>query len=456
MLFESEQIDQYPGFARLNPGTAASFDAVATDSRAFPSGALFVALRGDRFDGHDFIPDALARGAGGLVVSVAPATLPPIPVWQVEDTLHALGELARAYRERFSMPVLALTGTTGKTTTKELIRSMFSRRTILVNEGNFNNLIGVPLTLFRMGTEHRYGAIEIGMNRFGEIGRLTQIVRPTLGLINNIGPGHLEGVENLDGVLRAKTELAREMPAEFPLILNADDPLLRRFGQGSQRRIVWFGLRAGSHVSARNVEQLGLNGQRFSLVTPHGEVDVELRLPGEHNLRNALAATAAALEMGLPLEEIKAGLEQALPFRLRNEVLTGPRGARIIADCYNANPASMREALRILRGARGEGRTAAVLGDMLELGEAAPRYHVELGEQIAAAAPDRVWLVGEWAPVVARTATGVETSVAKDLDALTAEVGAWLRAGDTLLVKGSRGVKLDRVVAGLRGEGTEH
>jgi UDP-N-acetylmuramoyl-tripeptide--D-alanyl-D-alanine ligase len=450
ILFRSAEIDVLPGFERLNPGLETQFVAVATDSRDLPANALFLALRGEHFDGHDFLPAALAAGACGAVLSAVPAELPPIPVWRVADTLQALGDLARLHRDRYSIPVLALTGTSGKTTTKEILRSIFSQRSPLVNEGNFNNLVGVPKTLFRLTPEHDYAIVEIGMNQFGEIGRLTEIVHPTLGLINNVGPGHLAGVGDLEGVLRAKTELAREMEPGRPIILNADDPLLRRFGQGAQRPVIWFGLQSGSQYSAKDVVEHGLDGQSFMLCTPQGEQRLEMSLPGEHNLRNALAAAAAAMTLGLPLDEVASGIARAEAFRMRAEVLEGPNGSRIISDCYNANPASMREALRLLKGAKGRGRSAAVLADMLELGESARDYHEELGKQISAAHPDRVWLVGEWAAVVSQAATGVETVLVQDLASLADEIKAWLQPGDTLLVKGSRGMQLDRIVGALR------
>jgi UDP-N-acetylmuramoyl-tripeptide--D-alanyl-D-alanine ligase len=447
-LFTSQAIDAMPGFMRLNPGVECAFETVSTDSRALPSAALFVPLRGVRFDGHAFVAEAVAQGARGVLTEREMDVPPNVAVWRVADTLRALGDLGRAYRDRFRIPTLALTGTSGKTTVKELVRANFAKRSILVNEGNLNNLIGVPLTLFNLRPQHEFAAIEIGMNQFGEIERLTEIVNPTVGLINNVGPGHLEGVGSIEGVLQAKTELARTMRADAPIILNADDPLLRRFGTGTQRRVVWFGLQAGADVSASDVADRGLEGQRFTLRTPLGSAPVELRLPGEHNLRNALAAAAASMLLGLPFEEIVEGIAAATPFRMRNELVQGKNGSRIVSDCYNANPASMREALRLLRTERKGGRIGAVLGDMLELGEHAERYHAELGALIAEIGADRVWFVGRWAAVISAAAGGavVGGQTAQDI---VDDVTAWVREGDTLLVKGSRGMKLDQVVAAL-------
>lgn len=454
-LFTSREIDGMPGFERIGEHSEVQFDAVSTDSRSLPAGALFVPLTGPRFDGHAFMGEALTRGATGALVSKVPQKPPGIPMWKVADTLTALGQLARFHRDRFSIPMLGLTGTSGKTTTKELLRSMFAKRSLLVNEGNLNNLIGVPQTLFGLGAQHAFGVLEMGMNQFGEISRLTQIVNPTVGMINNVGPGHLAGVGDLEGVLRAKTEMAREMRADAPLVLNADDPLLRRFGQGAQRRIVWFGLQVGSDVTARDIVDNGLDGSSFVLKAGAKEAQVSMRLPGEHNIRNALGAVAAALEMGLPFEEAAAGIHASDAFRMRTEILDGLRGSRIVNDCYNANPASMREALRLLQSSRSKGRIAAVLGDMLELGEQAERYHRELGEWLAAVKPDRVWIVGQWAPVIARAATGVDVRIVTDRLALAAEASAWLQAGDIMLVKGSRGMKLETLIEALTGPKSE-
>ncbi len=454
-LFSTQQIDRLAGFRRLNPGVDKDFAVVSTDSRSMPAEALFVALRGERFDAHGFLDQALGAGAGGLVVSRAPATLPDVPVWLVDDTLHALGELAHAHRSRFDIPLLGLTGSAGKTTTKEMLRAMLASRRALVTAGNLNNLVGVPLTLFNLEASHQAAVVEMGMNRFGEIARLTQIAAPTLGLITNIGEAHLAELGGIEGVLRAKTELAREMRPGAPIVLNADDPLLRRFGHGAQRPVVWFGLQVGATVYAKDVTEAGLDGQTFTLVTPAGEARVRMRLPGEHNLRNALGAAAAALEMGTGFDDIVCGLESVAPFSMRTEVVAGPNGSRIISDCYNANPTSMREAVRLLQSARSGGRIAVVLGDMLELGEFSERYHRELGELIAAVGPDRLWAVGRWAGVVAGAAGNVTASTADDPAAVVDDVRAWLSPGDTVLVKGSRGVRLDVVVNALTQERTE-
>ena len=456
-LFSAPQIDALPGFVRLQHAELpADFASVSTDSRTLPAGALFVPLKGERFDGHRFLHEAFARGAGGAVVHEKPSADFGKPVWKVADTLHALGDLAHAHRNRFAIPLCGLTGTAGKTTTKEILRAMFAKRSLLVNEGNLNNLIGVPLTLFGLRPEHAFAVIEMGMNHFGEIERLAQIARPTVGLITNVGPGHLEGVGDLEGVLRAKTELAREMDPDQTLVLNADDALLRRWGHGAQRKITWFGLQVGADVTAHDVADRGLDGSEFTFKAQGQARRVKLRLPGEHNIRNALGAAAAALAMGLPFDEVAAGIEAVAPFRMRGETLAGPNGSTLLSDCYNANPSSMKESLRVLAGARSRGRIGAVLGDMLELGAHAEPYHRELGEFLAAVAPDRVWVVGTFAPLVAGSAGKPTVTVQNDRLALADEVRAWLREGDTLLVKGSRGMKLEALVETLTGARTEH
>lgn len=455
-LFTAQQLDALPGFARGGAAGAAAFASVSTDTRTLQPGALFVPLTGPNFDGHAFLGTAAERGAAGALVSRDDAAMPGKPLWRVADTLAALGDLARVHRDRFELPLLGLTGTAGKTTTKEILRSIFARRRLLVNEGNLNNLIGVPQTLFGLRPAHEFAVIEMGMNAFGEIGRLAQIARPTVGLINNVGPGHLAGVGDLEGVLRAKTELAREMPADFPLVLNADDPLLRRWGHGAQRKVVWFGLQAGSDVTAHDVADHALEGSEFTLKAAGREARVRLRLPGEHNVRNALGAAAAALQMGLPFDEVAAGISAVAAFRMRSEIVAGPQGSTIINDCYNANPASMREGLRVLAACRPQGRIAAVLGDMLELGDKAGAYHAELGAWLGKLAPDRAWIVGEHAKTVAGAAARAEVTAVADRGALEREVRDWLKPGDTLLVKASRGMKLEQLVASLTGKTSGH
>lgn len=455
-LFTSTELDALAGFARTGAPGETQFSAVSTDTRTLPAGALFVPLSGPNFDGHAFLGTAAERGAAGALVSRDDAAMPGKPLWRVADTLVALGDLARKHRDRFALPLLGLTGTSGKTTTKEILRSIFATRRLLVNAGNLNNLIGVPQTLFGLRAEHEFAVIEMGMNQFGEIGRLAQIARPTVGLINNVGPGHLAGVGDLEGVLRAKTEIAREMPPELPVVLNADDALLRRWGQGAQRKVIWFGLQAGSDVTAADVADHALEGSEFTLKAAGREARVRLRLPGEHNVRNALGAAAAALQMGLPFEDVAAGLSAVEAFRMRSEIVAGPNGATIINDCYNANPASMREGLRVLAGCRPTGRIAAVLGDMLELGDQAAAYHAELGAWLGKLAPDRAWIVGEYATTVADAAGRSEVSAVADRGALEAEVRAWLAPGDTLLVKASRGVRLEQLVESLTGKKSGH
>ena len=455
-LFRGDALDKMEGFKRIAGPAGAEFTSVSTDTRTISQGSLFVPLKGERFDGHAYISDAVRGGANGVVLSDVPVELPQVATWQVTDTLVALGDLARAHRDQFSIPLLSLTGTSGKTSTKEILRQMFQQRALLVNEGNFNNLVGVPQTLFRLNGRHQFAVIEMGMNRFGEIARLTRISNPTVGMILNVGAGHLEGLGSIEGVLKAKTEIAKEMRPEAPLILNADDPLLRKFGQGAQRQIVWFGLQVGADVSARDIDDRGLQGSTFVLQAAGNEARVHLRLPGEHNVLNALGAAAAALQMGLSFAEVVDGITSTQPFRMRNEVFTGPRGSRIVSDCYNANPPSMREALKVLSNSRDGGRIGAVLGDMLELGDQSETYHRELGEWVASVKPDRVWTVGKWAPLVAQHSGKVAAEAVTDRDVLAAAVADWLQAGDTLLVKGSRGMKLEFLVEHLTGKKGDH
>lgn len=425
-------------------GAAVRFTAVATDSRQLAPGALFVALRGARFDGHAFVAEAARRGAVAALVSEPVADLPCI---RVADTRLALGRLAAAWRDRFPRPVIGLTGSNGKTTVKQMIAAILATRgPVLATQGNLNNDIGVPLTLLRLGDE-AHAVIEMGANHPGEIAWLTGLVRPEVALINNAGPAHLEGFGSLDGVARAKGEIYRGLGPRGLGIVNADDGYAE-FWRGliGERPCLSFGLDRPA-----DVQGVVLDADRNRLrIRAGGEaVEFELPLPGRHNARNALAAAAAALAVGLDLDAVSAGLATLPAVSGRLQALPGRHGGVVIHDAYNANPASLAAALQTL--SRRPGSKWLVLGDMGELGPEAPALHAEAGRQARAAGFAHCYAVGEHSRE-AVAAFGAGAWHFPDLDALLAAVtGALAGAPDPplLLIKGSRSQRLERAVQAL-------
>ena len=432
---------------------------VSIDSRTIRTGELFVAIRGDRFDGHDFVPDAIQKGAWGAVVErVALETRYAAMsglrnVIPVEDTLLSLQEMSMMHRRKFSIPVIAVTGSNGKTTTKEMLAAVLSQRgPVLKTEGNLNNHIGVPLTLFKLTTEHRAAIIEMGMSGLGEIGVLTRLALPSIGIITNIGPAHLQFLGSTDVVARAKGELLEGMSSDGTAVLNADDRYFDALRARFSGRTVSFGIERPADIRATNIEQ-----QRdltdFHLHARGRSVVVRLRAVGLHNVANALAATAAALALDLPLETVKFGLEAFRPASLRTEVRE-VQGRIVLVDCYNANPASMLAALQALSAMAGGRRTVAVLGDMLELGDASDAAHREVGAAVARTGAGLLIAVG---PLARRIAEGARDAgmmpdrvlTAESTDRAAALIRDRSRPGDVVLVKGSRAMKMETILEGF-------
>ena len=427
-------------------GEDVRFEGLGTDTRSLEAGNLFVALHGPRFDGHDFLGQARERGAVAALVSRDEAA--GMPFVQVEDTRRALGRLAAGWRARFSLPLVALTGSNGKTTVKEMLAAILRNcGETLVTRGNLNNDIGVPLTLARLGGQHRYAVLELGANHPGEIAWLAGLVRPTVALVNNAGPAHLEGFGDIEGVARAKGELFEHAPDDAVCILNADDPWaplwLRLAGE---RRVIRFGLEA-EDAEIRAEWEGGNGGSDVSLYTPLGEARFHLPLPGRHNVMNALAAAAAAHALGLKPDVSAQGLSSVRPVGGRQEVLPGLNGARLIHDAYNANPASLAVALEFLATQPGE--RWLVLGDMGELGPASEALHRQIGRQARDAGVSRLYALG---PLAARAAEafGGDGQPFDDIDQLAARLRPELHRGVNLLVKGSRAMRMERLVEALR------
>jgi UDP-N-acetylmuramoyl-tripeptide--D-alanyl-D-alanine ligase len=431
-------------------GEDARFTRVATDTRALAPGDLFVALKGERFDGHEFLEQARAAGAAGALVSEAqPSRLPQVIV---KDTLAGLQEYAMSWRGDFHIPVVAVTGSNGKTTVKQMLASIFARRgPVLATVGNLNNHIGVPLTLLSLRAEHQTAVVEMGANHPGEIARLAEIARPEIGVVNNAGDAHLEGFGSREGVARAKGELFEALGHGIAVI-NADDeyaPLWRELAGGAD--ILTFGLSEDANVRALNPRPEppdAPTGMEFQLQTPEGLQGVALPLPGVHNVRNALAAAACAVALGMDARDIATGLMAVRPAPGRLSWRRAHNGARLLDDTYNATPTSLRAGLELLAGVPA--RRWLVLGDMGELGRGSEQLHFAAGEDARALGIERLYAVGALAREAAK-GFGAGAVHFDDVDALVAEVRERLGPDVAVLVKGSRSSRMERVVAGLTG-----
>ena len=358
--------------------------AVETDSRAVHPGALFVALRGERTDGHKFIDGALALGAAGCLVMEAPRKLDPEKFCiLVPDTMTAIGRIARAYKARFPIPVVGITGSVGKTTTKDMVAAVLGQKfRVLKTEGNFNNELGLPLTLFRLTREDEICVLEMGMNHFGEIDYLTKIVAPDVAVITNIGDAHIENLGSRENILKAKSEIFNYMKEGSLAVLNGDDPLLRTLAGTVRPEVVYVGEDHEPPYEATEIHQLGAKGMECTVKTPSARFTVTVPALGNHMIYPVLTACAIGERFGLTPEEMSRGVESFVPTKMRMNVVRQGE-VTILDDAYNANPQSMRAALEVLSRSGGAFR-AAVLGDMFELGVLGPELHRSVGEFAAA------------------------------------------------------------------------
>lgn len=420
---------------------------VSHDTRTLQPGELFIAISGPRFDGHDFVAAAAEAGAAAVMVEHEVDT--ELPQVIVPDVLRALGEFANAWRCQFSLPVIGITGSTGKTTVKQMLASILGGiGNVLYTQGNYNNEIGLPLTLLCMRDEHEFAVIEMGANHAGEIVYLASLARPGIGLVTNAGAAHLEGFGSLEGVVQAKGEIYQGVVDGGVCIINGDQPWADEWVEmAGMRRIVRFGL-AGAfdfHVSGMVEDVDGV--QVFTMQTPSGSTEVHLPLPGRHNVANALAAAATAWARGANLEQIRAGLDSVDSVSGRMTIVKLPDDTEIVDDTYNANPLSMRAAIDWLAGT---GRTGVVvMGDMGELGQDAEAMHADVGEY-AAEHGIRYFIGFGKLTDAACKAFGEDARVHDDIDALVDDLDRLLKPGMTVLVKGSRSMRMERVVSGLR------
>ncbi|MDO8812028.1 MAG: UDP-N-acetylmuramoyl-tripeptide--D-alanyl-D-alanine ligase [Gallionella sp.] len=437
-------------------GEDVRFAAVSSDSRKVQPGDLFIALRGEHFDGYGFVAQAAQSGAVASLVNAdsyaehPPASSPQSPVLVVEDTCLALGQLAAYWRKQFNIPLVAITGSNGKTTVKEMLAGILrtaagSDNAVLSTQGNFNNDIGMPMTLLKLNAQHRYAVIEMGMNHPGEIDYLTRIACPDVALITNASGAHLEGLGSVEAVARAKGEIFAGLKPQGSAVINADDeyaPLWRTLA--GSHSLLEFGLDQPADVAGQ--WQMQDTGLHLDAQTPSGNFSADLQVPGAHNARNALAATAAAVALNVPLEIIAAGLEKFGGVAGRLQRKAARHDAVLIDDTYNANPASMRAAIGVL--ARAVGKRVLVMGDMGELGDNAAALHAEIGSEARCAGIEKLYALGALSANAVREFGSGARHFERIEDLLEALEGE-LDADTTVLVKGSRFMKMERVVAYL-------
>jgi len=463
MTWSKAEILAATGGKVLREGKKKIFGEVVTDSNKSTNGSVFVALKGERLDGHRFIADAVRRGAHCVIAHRDPpgSTVGNATVVRVGDTLRALGDLAHYRRERFAPKVLAITGSNGKTTTKEMIAAILEKASlngkalrgkVLKTEGNFNNLVGLPLTLLRLRKQDRVAVVELGTNHPGEIQRLAEIADPDMAIITSVAPAHLEGLNSLAGVAREKGALYRNVRPGGAIAVNLDDPWGRRLGAIFKGRRITYGARGLVHAESRR--SLDAKGMRFTLATGRRRCNVRLNYLGRHNITNALGAAALAHGLGVGLAAIRKGLERARPLAMRMEIEEW-KGVGVINDAYNANPASMAAAIKTLAEVPCRGQRIAVLGDMFELGKQSPQQHRKLGKLAARAGLDGLYLLGAQAGQVRQGALegGMKSKdimIGRNHGGVARQLRGRVKRGDWLLVKGSRGMKMERVLQRLK------
>lgn len=446
-------------------GAGLLFENISIDSRKIGIHDVFIAIKGDRFDGHDFIPQVIRAGVKGVIVekNKAEKTLvngyaaEDITCVAVNDTIKALGDLARFRRTASPVKVVAITGSNGKTTTKEMTAAVLNRRfEVLSTTGNLNNDIGLPLTLFRLNPGHQWAVLELGMNHPGEILHLAGICLPDIGIITNAGASHLEGMGSIDAVAKGKGELLRKINTRGSAVLNADDSRIFALADQIAARVLFFGQSPKAEVRAEKIEARG-QGIDFDLVLPCERIRVNLKMPGVFMVSNALAAASAGHIAGLSATDIKLGLESVEPVKGRMNIRKTGAGVFLIDDTYNSNPYSAAAAIGALKSLAKGNRSALVFGDMLELGAAAVDLHTDIGEIAFKAGLDKLYLSGEYADAVARGAVAAGMAPSDIFigtkEDLLHEMKNWIKPGDWILIKGSRSTHMETIVESLLSTG---
>ncbi len=454
---ENMQLRQIAGAVGAECTADCPITDIVTDTSQVVPGCVFVALKGQRFDGHDFIPQAVKAGASA-VISEKPMDA-GAPVLVVESTRKALTELARYYRGLFHTFVVGVTGSVGKTSTKDMICAVLQMKgKTLKTLGNLNNDIGLPKTLFRLDSSYKNAVIEMGMSHPGEIAVLARAARPSVGVITNIGVSHIENLGSRENILKAKLEITEGMNSTAPLVLNADDKLLAEVYNQVERDIIYYGINSGTaDVQAENI--LEQDGKTFFDVRFYGKmVSAMVPVLGRHNVYNALAAFSVGLAAGMHPEDIVAGLHSYEPTAMRQDIIPLENGVTVIVDCYNASPDSMKASLSVLSGLSAK-RRVAVLGDMLELGDYASKMHRKVGRYAVENHVDALFCFGEHAKEILEGAKSAGHLYGRSFDdkmEMAEYLKLWLKPGDAILYKGSRGMKLEEVIEKVHGIPVTH
>ena len=450
-MFSVDEIVKATKGKLLSGSVSFRISGVSTDTRKITRGDLFVAIKGDNFDGHNFIAEAVQAGAAAVVVSHANvADAENAVVIVVEDTVKALGAIARFHRKRFKIPVIAITGSAGKTTTKEFIASVLGKKfRVLFNKGTENNHIGVPMTILQLTKDHEIAVLELGTNHFGEIAYLADVVQPTVAVFTNVGASHLAGLGSPEGVFKEKATMVEYLPKNGKIIFNADDPLLRNLKKKKlPQKMTTYAIdhKADLKVKAVHGEKGGL------VVTLEGGETLKLKAPVWGNILNALAAVACGRLFRVSFDDIRDALFNTDPAKGR-QCFHVAGGVTVIDDTYNANPVSYRNALRTLSLLPRKGRVFLVAADMLELGDASDALHAEIGELAAQSGVDKVFATGRWASLIASIAraknSSVEAKYFNQKEDILLALQEQVQFGDIVLVKGSRGMRMETVVIGL-------
>ena len=429
-------------------GADVEFCCVGTDSRAIKKGQLFVALKGENFDGHEYAAQSLEQGASAVLVSKASNVSPAVVV---EDTRLALGDLASHWRAKFDMPVVAITGSNGKTTVKEMLAAILKVATaddasVLATQGNLNNDIGLPMTMLNLGKQHRYAVLEMGMNHTGELSYLSNLAKPNVALVNNAGTAHIGELGSLEAIANAKGEIFEGLADGGTAIINADDVFANLWKNlASKHQQVTFGLKAKADVMAKY--ELHVASSDLELIAPNATVKFTLPAPGLHNVSNALAAASAALALNVSLENIATGLSNFAGVKGRLQTKQGFAGAKVIDDTYNANPMSMKAAIDVLKVSAGQ--RIFVMGDMAELGADAASMHAEIGAYAKTAGIEKFYALGELTKN-AVTSFGANAMHFETIEALAESLKNMMNAETTVLVKGSRSMRMERVVDAIQ------
>jgi UDP-N-acetylmuramoyl-tripeptide--D-alanyl-D-alanine ligase len=463
-LITAQEILSPIGAARISGNPRTILTGISTDSRSIRRGECFWALKGDRYDGHDFAGQAIREGASAIVIQPDrfedETEREAVVVIAVEDTRRSLGDLAAWWRRQHRVQVVAVTGSAGKTTTKEMTAAILEQdHRTLRNPGNLNNLIGLPLTLLRLEETHERTVLEMGMNRPGEILRLTEIADPDVGVITNVGMAHLEGVGDVEGVAKAKVELLEKISPRAKVVLNGDDERLMRTAAPFRKEGLTFGIGTGNDVRAEKIRDLGGEGIAFLLVCPAGSVDVRVRPAGLQNVLNALAAASAGLCLDEPLERVAEGLRRFSGMRGRFNIIALREGATLVDDTYNSNPLSLRAALDSIQSlVEKGGRIIVALGEMMELGAATVSAHREAGRWVGELRPHYFLAMGEHARDMLEGAaqSGMPSyrfEAVRTLEEMQERIKGEMRQGDLIFLKGSRKMGLDKVVEALKGFG---